>query len=61
VLIRELKEPQQAGLLAKRSYAEVPPRVEYWLTAKGLEALALIDGLKSFGQSYVQALTLANT
>ncbi len=54
VLIRELKELQEAGLLEKKSYGEVPPRVEYWLTPKGKEAITLIEGLRRFGQTYRQ-------
>lgn len=32
-----LKEPEKNGILSRKSYNEIPPRVEYRLTVKGQE------------------------
>jgi DNA-binding HxlR family transcriptional regulator len=36
-LASRLKELQQGGILERRAYSEIPPRVEYLLTDKGQE------------------------
>ena len=36
-LSSRLKELQQGGILERRAYSEIPPRVEYRLTGKGQE------------------------
>src|SRR5690349_8840156 len=40
-----LKELEKAGVLERRSYNEIPPRVEYKLTAKGQELVESIINL----------------
>jgi DNA-binding HxlR family transcriptional regulator len=42
-----LKELEKGGILERRSYNEIPPRVEYNLTAKGQELVeSVIDLLQ---------------
>jgi DNA-binding HxlR family transcriptional regulator len=42
-----LKELERSGVLERRSYNEIPPRVEYNLTDKGQELVeSMIDLLK---------------
>ena len=50
MLIQELKALVEAGLLAKTSFPEIPPRVEYTLTEKGRDALPVIEALLRFGE-----------
>jgi DNA-binding HxlR family transcriptional regulator len=50
MLIQELKSLVHAGILAKKSYGEIPPRVEYRLTEKGKKALPLLKQIKKFGE-----------
>ncbi len=49
MLIQELKSLVEYGILEKRSYHEIPPRVEYVLTERGRKVLPLIDAIKTFG------------
>lgn len=49
MLIQELKSLVEYGILDKKSFNEMPPRVEYTLTKKGLKVLPLIDLMKEFG------------
>ncbi len=53
MLVQELKSLVDSDLVIRRSYGEVPPRVDYQLTEKGEMALPLINHLKDFGQGYV--------
>ena len=43
MLINELKFLYDKGLIAKKQYPEVPPRVEYSLTPLGEKVLPIID------------------
>lgn len=38
MLIQRLKELEEANLIAKKDYKEIPPRVEYSVTKRGEEA-----------------------
>ncbi|WP_425591790.1 winged helix-turn-helix transcriptional regulator [Chitinophaga polysaccharea] len=49
VLIQELNFLVKNKLVSKKSYSEIPPRVEYQLTDLGLKTMPIIDRLTSFG------------
>jgi DNA-binding HxlR family transcriptional regulator len=49
MLIQELKSLVEVGILHKKSYHEVPPRVEYTLTELGKKVLPLIELIREFG------------
>lgn len=44
-----LRELEAAGLISRTTYAEVPPRVEYALTARGRELRPTIAALQRWG------------
>ena len=44
---------EKHGILTRRAYAEIPPRVEYTLTEKGLALLPLIDDMKQYGEEWL--------
>ena len=52
MLIHELKELVAVGLVAKHAYPEIPPRVEYWLTESGQQALPVVDSIVVFGRQH---------
>lgn len=49
VLIQELNFLVENKFISKKSYPEIPPRVEYRLTELGLKTLPIADTLASFG------------
>ena len=56
MLTRQLRELEGAGLILRTVHAEVPPRVEYSLTAGGESLRPVILALRAWGQSYLAAL-----
>lgn len=56
MLVQELRQLTDAGLLCRHNYGEVPPRVEYELTATGRAALPLVAAAATFGQYYLHTL-----
>jgi DNA-binding HxlR family transcriptional regulator len=40
-----LKELEKSGILERQRYNEIPPRVEYTLTAKGQELVESVVGI----------------
>lgn len=51
-LSARLDELVEAGLLRREQYAEIPPRVEYALTAEGRELRELLDPLLSWVEAW---------
>ncbi|OAQ38945.1 integrase [Pedobacter psychrophilus] len=49
MLIQELKSLVEYGVLSKKSYHQIPPKVEYNLTEKGFKLIPIIDLMKEFG------------
>jgi DNA-binding HxlR family transcriptional regulator len=45
VLTEQLKELEEDGLIHREAFAELPPRVEYSLTAHGQALLPILDQL----------------
>lgn len=50
-----LRALESEGLVERRTYAEVPPRVEYALTPKGVALVPLIDVMRSYGTRWLPA------
>lgn len=49
MLTKQLREMETEGLISRLVYAEVPPRVEYRLTAQGEELRPVVDLLREWG------------
>lgn len=52
VLASELKELESFGLVKRKEYTEMPPRVEYSLTNSGKTLLPLLHELASWGNTH---------
>ena len=54
VLSRELKALTEAGLIDRRDYGVVPPKVEYRLTRKGRSFVPVISAIKNWGARHLE-------
>jgi DNA-binding HxlR family transcriptional regulator len=54
-LARRLKELEKAGILERQSFNEIPPRVEYTLTAKGQELVESVINLLQWMRKWSQS------
>jgi DNA-binding HxlR family transcriptional regulator len=52
-LSERLKRLEEAAVVDRQCFAEVPPRVEYSLTEKGYALLPVIDQMRSFGTRWL--------
>ena len=51
-LAERLRALEQAGVVARRSFPESPPRVEYELTPKGEALLPIVTEMRRFGEAW---------
>ena len=52
VLTSQLRQMEESGLLTRKVYAEVPPRVEYTLTDVGYSLKPIMDAMWAWGEEY---------
>ncbi len=52
-LSERLKKLEDASVVNRTCYAEVPPRVEYTLTEKGFALLPVIESMRSYGKEWL--------
>ena len=55
-LTKRLRDLERSGLVARRVYAEVPPRVEYRLTELGSTLIPALTGLHDWAERYGAAV-----
>ena len=52
-LAQRLKALEQAGMVRCERFSEIPPRVEYSLTERGLALLPVVEDMRAFGQTWL--------
>jgi len=52
MLVRQLRELESDGLISRIVHAEVPPKVEYELTDKGMSAREVLISLSDWGNQH---------
>ena len=50
-----LRALEEEGVVERHTFPEVPPRVEYSLTAKGRALLPLIEDMRAYGKEWLGA------
>lgn len=48
-----LRALEEEGIVERHTFPEVPPRVEYALTEKGLALLPIIEDMRSYGERWL--------
>jgi len=48
-----LRALEEEGVVERRTYSEVPPRVEYALTEKGRALIPIIDSMRVYGKLWL--------
>lgn len=56
VLTAQLRDMEESGLVNRKVYAEVPPRVEYSLTELGQSLKPILDSMWNWGEGYKESL-----
>lgn len=51
-LSQRLDDLETEGVITKKTFAEVPPRVEYTLTSKGRDLLPILKSMAVWGSKY---------
>lgn len=51
MLTRQLRELESDGLVSRKIYLEVPPKVEYTLTDEGIKLLPMLEKMNEIGLS----------
>ena len=59
VLTAQLRDMESRGLLTRKVYAEVPPRVEYTLTETGYSLKPILDSMVAWGTRYKEKAAAA--
>nr|WP_330390763.1 winged helix-turn-helix transcriptional regulator [Lacrimispora sphenoides] len=54
MLSNQLKELEADGLIIRKEYPQVPPKVEYQLTDKGESLMPVLDAMCKWGHQFVE-------
>ena len=49
-----LRALEEQGIVARKTFPEVPPRVEYTLTDKGRALVPIIEGMRQYGRDWLE-------
>ena len=52
MLTAQIRDMEESGLVSRKVYAEVPPRVEYSLTKLGQSLKPILDAMQCWGEEY---------
>lgn len=53
VLSAQLKELEEDGLIIRREYPQIPPKVEYSISEKGLSLYPIMEAMCEWGEAYI--------
>lgn len=60
MLTQELRDLEKNGIIDRKIFAEIPPRVEYSLTEMGKAALPIMEAMAVWGSNYRQRQLVEN-
>lgn len=53
MLTKQLRELEKDGFLERKIYAEIPPRVEYFITDLGRSIFPIIHSMQAWGEQHI--------
>ncbi|MDF2962665.1 MAG: transcriptional regulator, HxlR family [Paenibacillus sp.] len=53
ILTEQLRELERDGIIERKSYPELRPRVEYLLTSSGRSMIVFLDKMSEWGEKYI--------
>lgn len=53
MLTQQLRDLEYNGLISRKVYAEVPPKVEYTLTDFGMTPMPVLKAMNQWGKDYL--------
>jgi DNA-binding HxlR family transcriptional regulator len=56
VLTQKLRELERDGVITRKIYASVPPKVEYRLTPLGQTLIGLLDAIRTWAESHIESV-----
>ncbi len=54
MLTKQLRELEADGLITRKIYAVIPPKVEYFITEKGYSIFPIIESMQAWGEQYME-------
>jgi len=61
MLTQQLREMEQAGLVHRQVYLQVPPKVEYSLTPLGATLQPVLDSMHEWGMKFLERTSESNS
>ncbi len=61
MLTKQLRELERDGLISRKVYPQVPPKVEYSLTDLGEKLKEVLDAMHSWGEEYIRNATVMSS
>lgn len=56
ILTQKLRELERDGIITRKVYASVPPKVEYRLTPLGQTLISLLDAIRVWAESNIETM-----
>jgi DNA-binding HxlR family transcriptional regulator len=56
-LTKQLRALEEYGMIIRKVYPQIPPKVEYTLSDKGKDFTTVLDSLKVWGDKYISNLS----
>ena len=61
VMTQKLRDLERDGIITRKIYASVPPKVEYRLTPLGQTLIGLLDSIRVWAESHIETVLEAQT